>query len=131
MTHTSSCANSTKSMPYSLAGFLPQGGGGTLSSSFPLQKLMFPPTVWSENNRNISITTEICITIDSPKKIPGRKPVSAIYQTTYQAVSSGTERQKKLIHTSSFSSNLDKTNRGAVWHNRGSTFELSLIFRQK
>ena len=29
-----------------------------------------------ENNRKISITKQICITIDSPQKIPGRKPDS-------------------------------------------------------
>ena len=29
-----------------------------------------------ENNRKISITKEICITIDSPKKVPRRKPDS-------------------------------------------------------
>ena len=32
-----------------------------------------PQKTWFENNRKISITKEICITIDSPQKIPERK----------------------------------------------------------
>ena len=56
------------------AGFLPQGAPP--SSSSPPQTLP-PSKIWSENNRKISITTEICITIhfvSHPKTFPGRKP---------------------------------------------------------
>ena len=37
--------------------------------------------IWSENNRKISITKEICITIDfdPPEKIPRRKPALVLY----------------------------------------------------
>ena len=35
--------------------------------------LPLPQKNWFENNRKISITKEICITIDSPDKIPERK----------------------------------------------------------
>ena len=43
----------------------------------PPETFAAPPEIWSENNRKISITKEICITIDfasPPNKIPGRKP---------------------------------------------------------
>ena len=43
------------------SGFLPQRDRGRP----PLWDFC-PPEIWSENNRNISITKEICITIDSP-----------------------------------------------------------------
>ena len=41
--------------------------------SFPSSNLPLPPKKWFENNRKISITKEICITIDTPEKIPERK----------------------------------------------------------
>ena len=43
----------------------------------PLRQTFAPPEIWSENNRQIGITKEICIAIDfappPPKKIPGSK----------------------------------------------------------
>ena len=42
-------------------GFLPRGGGGG-GAGTPLSD--FPPKIWSENNRKISITKEMCMTID-------------------------------------------------------------------
>ena len=63
------------------SGFLPQGGegaGGAPSEAVcPPRRLLPPPEIWSENNRKITVTKEICITIDfaPPEKIPRRKPV--------------------------------------------------------
>ena len=53
-----------------LAFFHRGGRGGA-----PLRQFA-PPEIWSENNRKISITKEICITIDfAPlEKMHGRKP---------------------------------------------------------
>ena len=59
--------------PVLLAFF--HGGGG--AGERPLRQFA-PPEIWSENNRKISITKDICITIDfapPPEKNPGRKPV--------------------------------------------------------
>ena len=59
------------------SGFLPEGDRGDPLRQFtPLRDFAPPPEIWSENNRKISITKEICITIDfAPlEKIPGRKP---------------------------------------------------------
>ena len=58
-----------------LSGFLSLGRQGA-----PLPEAVCPPErpeIWSENNRKISITKEICITIDfdSLKNVPGRRPV--------------------------------------------------------
>ena len=59
------------------SGFFPQGGKGAPPEAVcPSLGDFCPPEIWSENNRQISITKEICITIDfaPPEKIPGRKP---------------------------------------------------------
>ena len=59
-----------------LLGFFPQGGKGAPPEAVcPL----CPPEIWSNNNRQISITKEICIAIDFAllKKIPGRKTAAA------------------------------------------------------
>ena len=58
-------------------GFPPQGEGGSPPPAvFSPSETFAPPKIWSENNRKISTTKEICITIDfAPlEKIPGRKP---------------------------------------------------------
>ena len=39
----------------------------------PPRRLLSPLEIWSENNRKVSITKEICITIDSPPKNPWKK----------------------------------------------------------
>ena len=64
-------------------GFLPQGDRG--AGGAPLRQFALgdfaPPEVWSENNRKISITKEICITIDfAPLKkfLEGRKSESQL-----------------------------------------------------
>ena len=41
--------------------------GTPFQAIFPLRDF-WPPEIWSENNRKISITIEICITVDSPRK---------------------------------------------------------------
>ena len=64
---------------HSKPGFLPQGERPVLRQFPPPPPETFaPPEIWSENNRNISITKEICITIDfAPlKKISGRIPAN-------------------------------------------------------
>ena len=48
---------------------------GGREAACPPQRLAPSPEIWSENNKRFSITKEICITIDSPEKIPGRRPV--------------------------------------------------------
>ena len=49
------------------SGFLPRGAGGAPLRQFsPPLRGFCPPVIWSENNRKISITKEICITIDLP-----------------------------------------------------------------
>ena len=49
------------------AGFPPQGGGGRPPQAVCLPLRDFcPRKIWSENNRKICITKEICITIDIP-----------------------------------------------------------------
>ena len=60
-----------------------------------------PPEIWSENNRKISITIEICITIDfAPlKKIPGRKPG---YMTKKCCVTCASENIAHVLVTLSF-----------------------------
>ena len=51
-------------------------GEGVPLSRFPSSKTLTSSKILSENNTQISVTIEICITIDfAPlKKIPGRKP---------------------------------------------------------
>ena len=71
------------------------------SSLSPSETFAPPPKIWSENNRKLSVTNEICMTIDfapSAKKIPGRKPGSSIYG-------------KKIVSEYSFGS-WSKTNNG-------------------
>ena len=57
------------------AGLLPWGAGGAPPEAVPLETFAPPLENWSENNRKISITKEICITVDfNPWKNPWRKP---------------------------------------------------------
>ena len=48
-----------------MTGFLPRGAGAPLPEAVCLPQRLLPlPEIWFENNRKISITKEICITID-------------------------------------------------------------------
>ena len=66
------------------------GGQGAPPKAVPPPLRLLLPEIWSENNRKISITKEICITIDfaPPEKIPGRNPehhhnLNAVSRTVY------------------------------------------------
>ena len=55
-------------------GFLPRGGGGgggggeegapLKQFALPSKTFAPPPKIWSENDRKVSITKEICVTLD-------------------------------------------------------------------
>ena len=77
---TISCFVSYPALPF---GFLPRGAGAPPSSSSPLSETS-PPKIWSENNRKISITIEICMRIDFPLKkfLKESQPCSALSYLT-------------------------------------------------
>ena len=60
---------------YIFLAFFHRGSGECPLRQSATPQGLLPPNIWSENNRKISITKEIHITIDfPPEKIPRRQP---------------------------------------------------------